>query len=131
MWGARVGGLRETDSIAFEMNEPYYLYPDTAAGTEEEICTSNEAIEKFFRLPPNNRTNYNKFRISSPFKLNWKLLLSEWNESQTPIVDFFVLRNKKILGNIQVGNFNVKLLILYYIYFFVTFVICILINFVF
>ncbi|KAL1506338.1 hypothetical protein ABEB36_005722 [Hypothenemus hampei] len=49
MWGARAGGLRETESIAFERSQPDILYPDTIAGEEEERDISQLYREKYFR----------------------------------------------------------------------------------
>lgn len=105
MWGARSGGLKETNSITFEMNQPDILYPDTSAGKSEELSTSNQYKEMYFKMPPNKRTNYNKFRITSPFEWNWHLLLSDWNRTIDPIKDFFVLRDQKQLKIIQVSIF--------------------------
>lgn len=102
LWGARPGGLKETNSITFEMNQPNFLFPDTSAGEEEELSISNQCREVYFKLPPNKRTNYNKFRISSPFEWNWRLLLTDWNENKEPIRDFFILRDQKQLKIIQV-----------------------------
>ncbi|CAH1968285.1 unnamed protein product [Acanthoscelides obtectus] len=101
MWGGRPGGLRETDSIGFEANAEPMLSPDTKAGVEEEVLVSNKCKDEFFRLPPNKRTNYNKFRITSPFEFNWKLLLNEWKSSDIPVEDFTVIRDKKVLRQIQ------------------------------
>lgn len=52
------------------------------------------------RLPPNKRTNFNKFAITSPFSFNWKLLISEWSGQHCST--FFVLRDRVILKEIQV-----------------------------
>ncbi|RZC41270.1 ribonucleases P/MRP protein subunit POP1, partial [Asbolus verrucosus] len=63
MRGARVGGLRESRSILFEMGKSQFLQPDTDAGMKEEEQISKECVEKFFKKPPNKRINYNKFNI--------------------------------------------------------------------
>ncbi|KAJ8978139.1 hypothetical protein NQ317_014195 [Molorchus minor] len=47
MWGARAGGLRETNSIAFQMDEDL-LPSDTQAGTQEENFISNKCGWKHF-----------------------------------------------------------------------------------
>ncbi|VEN59559.1 unnamed protein product [Callosobruchus maculatus] len=99
MWGARPGGLRETESIGFEASQEPNLSPDTTAGVEEELLMSNKCKEDFFKLPPNKRTNYNKFKITSPLEFNWKLLLSEWQSS--PVEEFTVLRDRNKLRQIQ------------------------------
>lgn len=100
MFGARTGGLRETHSLDFECGQSDFLTPDTTAGAEEERNFAALCKEKFFRMPPNKRINYAKFAITSPFNLNWKMLLHDWNGND--IQEFFVLRNKKILQTIQV-----------------------------
>lgn len=102
MWGARSGGLREMESVAFESNQQDFLYPDTESGKNEEISLSNKFKERFFKLPPNKRTNYNKFGISSPFSWNWQLLLNEWGCSEESASTYFILRTKNILENLQV-----------------------------
>lgn len=102
MWGARAGGLQEMNSIMFESDEQHFLLPDTESGRMEENVLSCELKEKFFKLPPNKRPNYNKFGISSPFNWNWQLLLTEWGCSEDLAKRFFVLRFKKQLLHLQV-----------------------------
>lgn len=103
MWGARAGGMRETNSIAFESSQPCPLYPDTAAGLEDEQLTTKSCKETFFKLPPNKRTNFNRFKISSPFEMKWSMLIKEWQCTKDES-EFAVLRNKKELRLLQVGN---------------------------
>lgn len=104
MNGARAGGLREFDSTRFEGGLPPFLPPDTQAGQEEEKFISLSAKSKFFRLPPNKRTNYAKFCITSPFEFNWKKLAQEWSESQLLQQEFSILRSKQHLLHIQVSK---------------------------
>lgn len=99
MFGGRSGGLRETENLAFEMGECYFP-PDSAAGKLEEKRIENELKEKYFRLPPSKRVNYIKLGINSPFICPWDLLLKDWCEEH--IYDFFVLRNRQLLNQIQV-----------------------------
>ncbi|XP_050296525.1 ribonucleases P/MRP protein subunit POP1 [Anthonomus grandis grandis] len=99
MWGARAGGLRETESIAFERSQTDILYPDTVAGEQEENSLSEKLRETFFRLPPNKRTNFNKFSIVSPYCFNWKLLIKDWSGKDCQL--FSVIRNRNLLNNIQ------------------------------
>ncbi|ENN73492.1 hypothetical protein D910_12245 [Dendroctonus ponderosae] len=99
MWGGRVGGLRETESIAFEKSQCDLLYPDTTAGEQEEHVLTDTYRDTFFRLPPNKRTNFNKFAIASPFSFNWKLLISDWSGQHCST--FFVLRDRLVLKEIQ------------------------------
>ncbi|KAH1021527.1 hypothetical protein HUJ04_011032 [Dendroctonus ponderosae] len=101
MWGGRVGGLRETESIAFEKSQCDLLYPDTTAGEQEEHVLTDTYRDTFFRLPPNKRTNFNKFAIASPFSFNWKLLISDWSGQHCST--FFVLRDRLVLKEIQDG----------------------------
>ncbi|KAJ8924560.1 hypothetical protein NQ315_000709 [Exocentrus adspersus] len=97
MWGARPGGLKQTNMIAFETNQPNFLYPDTSAGATEETAISNQYRERYFRLPPNKRTNYTKFKITSPFAWNWNFLLAEWNEHGNPVEDFFCFKRSEAI----------------------------------
>lgn len=102
MWGARAGGLREMDSVIFESDRQPFLLPDTEAGSTEENTLTCTLKDKFFRLPPNKRPNYNKFGISSPFNWNWTLLFKEWGCNDDLASNFYVLRSKKMLENLQV-----------------------------
>lgn len=104
IWGGRSGGLRENDRMIFESGSQHYLCPDSLAGEQEENEVSSKMKEHFFRLPPNKRTNFAKFKISSPFEWNWRLLLKEWSHSGNLETDFFVLRDKKLLKSLQVCN---------------------------
>lgn len=99
MRGARAGGLRETISMDFEMGTPDFLTPDTLAGNEEELNTAEMCKERFFKIPPNKRTNYNKYAIVSPFNFNWKLLVGEWIGKKVDAVR--VLRDRKLLNEIR------------------------------
>lgn len=103
MRGARAGGLRESESILFEMGKPQYLQPDTAAGAEEERQISQENKITFFKKPPNKRTNYNKFNIASALQWRWNFLLREWNAELSPVEDFVVLRDLELLRTIDVS----------------------------
>lgn len=102
MWGARSGGLKEMDSINFESDQQYYLYPDTNSGKTEEYNLSCKLKDDFFKLPPNKRPNYIKFGIKSPFSWNWQLLLKEWGCTDDAASNFVVLRNKDLLYKLQV-----------------------------
>lgn len=99
MRGARVGGLRESASIDFEMGRPDFLAPDTLAGKDEEKNAAEILKEAYFKRPPNKRTNFNKYSIVSPFNYNWSLLVSEWIGEKTE--DVQVLRDKKLLNEIR------------------------------
>ncbi|CAG4947396.1 unnamed protein product [Parnassius apollo] len=98
MFGARSGGLRETECVAFEMGE-CYLPPDSDAGSLEEKRIELQLKEKYFRRPPSKRVNYQKLAINSPFICPWKILLSDW--SSKIINDFFVLRDKRLIDILQ------------------------------
>lgn len=101
MFGGRSGGIRETESLAFEMGE-CYLPPDSNAGEEEEKRIESELKERYFRLPPSKRVNYIKLGILSPFICPWKMLLKDWRSHQSLETDFFVLRSKSTLDILQV-----------------------------
>lgn len=106
MWGAKVGGLRETDSIQYEMGHYNILPPDTKAGRIENDDLDNKYRTKYFKLPPNKRVNYNKFAISSPFKCDWNKLFEPPEQKiygdQFAIDKYHVLRDKQILNHIKV-----------------------------
>ncbi|XP_030746018.1 ribonucleases P/MRP protein subunit POP1 [Sitophilus oryzae] len=97
MWGGRAGGLRETESIAFEESQVDILPPDSLAGQLEEALQEEECKDTYFRLPPNKRTSYARFSIVSPFKCQWSLLVKDWSNKD----DFFVLRDRILLKNIK------------------------------
>lgn len=105
MFGARSGGLRESESLAFEMGE-CYLPPDSDAGKEHERRIESELRDKYFRLPPSKRVNYIKLAINSPFICPWKKLLNDW--SNTKVNDFFVLRDRTLLSDIQVCIYQLE-----------------------
>ncbi|XP_075979234.1 POP1 ribonuclease P/MRP subunit [Anticarsia gemmatalis] len=98
MFGARSGALRETESLSFEMGE-CFLPPDSNAGNEHEKRIESELRDRYFRLPPSKRVNYIKLAISTPFRCPWQTLLNDWSEDK--VNDFFVLRDRTLLSNIQ------------------------------
>ncbi|KAK9890547.1 hypothetical protein WA026_010623 [Henosepilachna vigintioctopunctata] len=99
MSGARCGGLREFQHNAFELDKPNFLHPDTLAGEKEDQTTSEECTKTYFRKPPNKRTNFNKYKIVSPFKFNWKLLIENWQNCR--VDNFYVIRDRKKLIDLQ------------------------------
>lgn len=99
MFGARAGGLRETENLCFEMGQSYFP-PDSEAGRQEEKRIEAELKDKYFRLPPSKRVNYIKLGINSPFVCPWKVLLEDW--STINVNDYFVLRDRNILHILQV-----------------------------
>ncbi|XP_046969059.1 ribonucleases P/MRP protein subunit POP1 [Vanessa cardui] len=98
MFGARSGGLRETENLAFEMGQ-CYLPPDSEAGRLEEIRIESELKEKYFRRPPSKRVNFVKLAVPYPFICPWKILLKDWGNNVED--KMFVLRDKKILDTLQ------------------------------
>lgn len=100
MFGARSGGLRESESVAFETGE-CYLPPDSNAGKGNEKRIEQELRDKYFRLPPSKRVNYIKLGINSPFNCPWNILLSDWSNQQ--INEYYILRNRVLLNDIQVN----------------------------
>lgn len=77
-----------------------------------QISFSNLIIEihfRYFRLPPNKRTNYQKLSIASPFKCNWAQLIQEWSSSETnENKKFFVLRDINVLKQLDVIDLKKK-----------------------
>lgn len=102
MFGARTGGLRETESLAFETGS-CYMPPDSEAGKQEELRVEEEMKERYFKLPPSKRVNYVKLGIKSPFICQWDMLLMDWGQHKGD--GFFVLRDKGLLNKVQVSIF--------------------------
>ncbi|CAH0729854.1 unnamed protein product, partial [Brenthis ino] len=98
MFGARSGGLRETESLAFEMGENY-LPPDSEAGRQEENRLEIEMKEKYFKKPPSKRVNYIKLAVSNPFLCPWRILLKDWGKTKDD--KMFVLRDRNILNMLE------------------------------
>ncbi|XP_023934193.2 ribonucleases P/MRP protein subunit POP1 [Bicyclus anynana] len=98
MFRARSGGLRETESLAFEMGD-CYMPPDSQAGLVEEKRIEIELKEKYFKRPPSKRVNYIKLAVPSPFICPWNVLLKEWGNVDQE--KFFVLRDRVILQELQ------------------------------
>ncbi|XP_038206285.1 ribonucleases P/MRP protein subunit POP1 [Zerene cesonia] len=98
MFGARTGGLRETENLAHEMGECYFS-PDSNAGRIEEKRIEIQLKEHYFRRPPSKRVNYIKLGISNPFICPWNILLKDW--SNNDVNKLFVLRDKVILNELQ------------------------------
>lgn len=105
---ARPGGLRESKSIAFEnsnFNMPAINHPDSKAYEIEARFQQEELTKKYFKLPPNKRTNYVKFGITSPFFCEWNLLMKEWTDADS----FYVLRIREILSTLS-SNMSASIL---------------------
>lgn len=100
MFGARSGGLRETESLAFELGE-CFLPPDSDAGKNNEERIETELKETYFRKPPSKRVNYLKLGINTPFYCPWKLLLKDWCGQN--VNDFYLLRDWRLLDSLQVS----------------------------
>ncbi|CAH2091046.1 unnamed protein product [Euphydryas editha] len=98
MFGARSGGLRETENLAFEMGE-CYLPPDSEAGKLEEKRIESELKDKYFKKPPSKRVNYIKLAVPSPFICPWNILLKDWGSNDGD--KQFILRETSILHTLQ------------------------------
>lgn len=104
---ARVGALRESSLVAFEslnLQVPDINDPDCPAYMREALTTKEELINKYFRYPPNNRINYVKVGIRSPFFCDWKNLTKDWSN----VEDFYILRNYRLLSDLQTKLHPVK-----------------------
>ncbi|KAI8033946.1 hypothetical protein M5D96_013278 [Drosophila gunungcola] len=100
MWGARPGGLRELDSVAREAGTEMHL-PDTVAGIQQAAASADELRGRYFRLPPNKRTNYRKLAVASPFSAPWKQLVRDWRSSPSvSTAYYYVLRHRQQLEEI-------------------------------
>lgn len=94
--GAKSGGWRDQLTLDNESGKDTFL-PDSRASLKETARLSKKQSKKYFRLPPNKRINYRKFAIASPFVCNFKQLVKEWSGCE----DYFVLRNKKLLQDLN------------------------------
>ncbi|XP_002133798.2 ribonucleases P/MRP protein subunit POP1 [Drosophila pseudoobscura] len=103
MWGARPGGLRELDSVARESGGEQHL-ADTLAGVKLASAAAEERRARYFRLPPNKRTNYRKLAVASPFSAPWKHLVRDWQTtaatSSPAVGSYHVLRHRELLESI-------------------------------
>lgn len=96
--GCQPGGLRETETMVLERCLPRPDEPDTDAGQLRMALEKQEAMQKYFKLPPQMRVNHIKLGFQTPFHCSWDILCKEWmlNSSST-----FVLRNIKLLAHLQ------------------------------
>ncbi|KAL7037261.1 hypothetical protein ACKWTF_009141 [Chironomus riparius] len=99
-FGARVvAGFEEESLIMNEMKVDIFQ-PDTVMGIKEYERIGIDETEKYFKKPPNKRINYRKFKISSPFSLPFIKLINEWRKGTD---DFYILRNKSLLNELNVA----------------------------
>ncbi|RZF37108.1 hypothetical protein LSTR_LSTR013804 [Laodelphax striatellus] len=98
--GARVGGLRESASMAREAGA-LCLPPDSAAGQQCDAAERAAKTDVFFRKPPAKRPNYIKLGIPTPFHRPWKELIRDWNGSENTPSTFCVLRSIAALQNLN------------------------------
>ncbi|CAH4032842.1 ribonucleases P/MRP protein subunit POP1 [Pieris brassicae] len=98
MFGARPGGLRETEHLSHEKGETY-LCPDSVSGTLEEERIELQLKEHYFKRPPSKRVNFIKLGILSPFRCPWMILLRDW--SSCACDNFFILRETNIINELQ------------------------------
>ncbi|XP_041987629.1 ribonucleases P/MRP protein subunit POP1 [Aricia agestis] len=98
MFGGRSGGLRETESLAFESGE-VYMPPDSYSGTLEEKALETKLKDKYFRKPPSKRVNFIKLAQPSPFICPWKILIRDWSGVEND--KFFVLRDRRLINELQ------------------------------
>lgn len=96
-FGAKAGGWKEHEMIMSEIGKAVFD-PDTMLGRKEADRISAMTREKYFRKPPNKRTNYRKISIASPFICPFNQLIKEWNGSAG---NFYVQRNPSTLNDIH------------------------------
>ncbi|CAO1365623.1 unnamed protein product [Diamesa tonsa] len=99
MSGAKSGGWREINTIANESGKEVFL-PDTVSGIKENDRNRDINKDKYFKRPPNKRTNYKKLGITSPFSCPLSQLVQEWSK-QKNTDEFYILRNKMLLNEIN------------------------------
>lgn len=111
---ARPSGLREASAHELERGLCEFLPPDSKAGIEEMLRIEGDLRKSYFRLPPNKRPNFIKLGISCPFKCDWSNLIRDWissqeesnglsdgGESPSTTEEYFVLRDHKILQDLN------------------------------
>lgn len=124
--GARVGGLRESHSVAEDAGQLSFPkdYPDTKSGYHYAINESGPKIDKYLRIPPAKRINYKKLGVPAPFFSPWKIVISDWQRSMSSelgtvfdeksvhcINDFYVLRDRaklQCLSNILTQKLDIQ-----------------------
>ncbi|VVC26851.1 POPLD,Ribonuclease P/MRP, subunit POP1 [Cinara cedri] len=104
MNGCQPGGLRETMTMVLERCLPRSDEPDTDTGKLRSTLEKEEAMQKYFKRPPQMRLNYIKLGFQTPFHCPWDILCNEWMSNTNRI---FVLRNIKFLTYLQ--NLTLKL----------------------
>jgi len=114
--GCRVGADRELQHLSLEQGEPPLLhrYPESATGGEAMAQLKQDMSKQHFLYPPNNRVNFAKLGIVSPFCPPWNILLQDWatedglQEGRPTISEIKVLRERKILDQLKSGSSDVK-----------------------
>ncbi|XP_011269846.2 ribonucleases P/MRP protein subunit POP1-like isoform X2 [Camponotus floridanus] len=95
-----VGGLRQTKLIIFESLGTYVPDindPDTPAYMRGASKRKKILTNKYFSHSPNQRVNFIKFGIRSPFFCDWKNLTKGWSD----VKDFYVLRHFRLLAYLR------------------------------
>ncbi|XP_025266316.1 ribonucleases P/MRP protein subunit POP1-like [Camponotus floridanus] len=91
-----VGGLRETHLVGFESlgtHVPDINDPDTSVYMRQALNRKEKLTNEYFSHSPNQRVNFIKFGIHSPFFCDWENLTKGWSDVQ----DFYVLRHFRLL----------------------------------
>ena len=90
----QVGGLTEMAQCQLESSSSDLArMEDSAWGRAEAGARSDELREKYFRLPPDKRPNYNILGALSPFSRPWGQLLGDQG--------WFVLRDQEVIKDLQ------------------------------
>ncbi|XP_025266292.1 ribonucleases P/MRP protein subunit POP1 [Camponotus floridanus] len=95
-----VGGLRETKLVVFESLGTYvpdFNDPDTPAYKREASNRKKKLTNEYFSHSANQRVNFIKYGIRSPFFCDWKNLTKGWSD----VEDFYVLRHFRLLAHLR------------------------------
>ncbi len=78
--GARVCGTRELAKVSLESKTLHFPedYPDTSSGEKISQDQKTKLENHFMRRPPQNRLNYGKLVIPTPFHCPWESLAKFW-----------------------------------------------------
>jgi len=87
--GARACGMRELAKVSLESMTPHFPQdcPDTGSSKLCYLEQKEKLESKFMRKPPQNRLNYGKLVIPTPFHFPWENLVDFWTRQNKYNID--------------------------------------------
>lgn len=107
--GARACGLTELRRCSLESHLLHFPqdFPDTHAGQRHNFKQRKELEEQYLKKPPNNRLNYGKLLVATPFHIAWDDLTRHW--ANVRVYDFHHGSNCRAKFHPDTGsNLNAK-----------------------